>query len=90
MQKIHKIETKKMKIEATIFDPSKEDEDEPYDKIEFDFLMPIIELDRLKEEGMFSSEFENVEDGIKQWLKELTYCDVYISYMEVKNDKRRN
>ena len=90
MQKIHKIETKKMKIEATIFDPSKEDEDEPYDKIEFDFLMPINELDRLKEEGMFSSEFENVEDGIKQWLKELTYCDVYISYMEGKNDKRRN
>ena len=90
MQKIHKFETKKLKIEASIFDPSKEDEDEPYDKIEFDFLMPTNELDRLQEEGMFSSEFENVEDGIKQWLEELTHCDVYISYTEVKDDETRN
>lgn len=84
MQKIHKIETKKLKIEATIFDPAKEDEDEPYDKIEFDFLMPKDELDRLKEEGTFSSEFENVENGIKLWLEEMTHCRVYISYVEVE------
>ena len=84
MQKIHKIETKKLKVEATIFDPAKEDEEEPYDKIEFDFLMPTNELDRVKEEGMFSSEFENVEYGIKQWLEELTHCEVYISYVEVE------
>lgn len=86
MQKIHKIETKKLKVEATIFDPAKEDEEEPYDKIEFDFLMPTNELDRVKEEGMFSSEFENVEYGIKQWLEELTHFKVYISYVEVEDE----
>ena len=84
MQKIHKIETKKLKVEATIFNPSKEDEEEPYDKIEFDFLMPVDELTRLKEEGMFSIYFENVEKGLKQWLEELTHFKVYISYVEVE------
>lgn len=90
MQKIHKIETKKLKVEATIFDPAKEDEEEPYDKIAFDFLMPTNELDRVKEEGMFSSEFENVENGIKKWLEELTHCEVYISYMEVEDERNES
>ena len=87
MQKIHKIETKKLKVEAIIFNPSKEDEEEPYDRIEFDFLMPVNELTRLKEEGMFSIYFENVEKGLKRWLEEMTHFEVYISFIEVKNGR---
>lgn len=83
MQKIHKIETKKLKVEAIIYNPAN-DEDETYDEIHFEILIPTDEWVRLKEEGMFSISFQNVMDGYQKWLEKITRFEVVMKFIEVK------
>lgn len=83
MQKIHKIETKKLKVEAIICNPAN-DEDEMYDEIHFEILIPTDEWVRLKEEGMFSISFRNVMDGYQKWLEKITRFEVVMKFIEVK------
>lgn len=49
--------------------------------------MPVNELTRLKEEGMFSIYFENVEKGLKRWLEEITRFEVVMKLVEVKDGR---
>ena len=83
MQKIHKIETKKLKVEAIIYNPAN-DEYEMYDEIHFEILIPTDEWVRLKEEGMFSISFQNVMDGYQKWLEKITRFEVVMKFIEVK------
>ncbi len=82
--KTHKIETKQIKVVATIFDETRDEDD--YDEVEFKMMIPTDEWTRLIEEGMFSFYFDNVIQGYKKWLEELSKCEVYICFEEVKEN----
>ena len=77
---------KKLKVEATIVNRANDD-DEIYDEIHFEIQIPSDEWVRLKEEGMFSFNFQNVMDGYKKWLEEITRFEVVMKLVEVKDGR---
>lgn len=83
------VEMKKVKLIATIFDP-KHHEDENYDEIEFMITIPEDEWARLIHEGMFSIYFENVIEGYKKFIQEVTRCECYLCFEELLEERNED
>ena len=74
---------KRVKLIATIFDPA-HDEDEDWEEREIEITIPNYELSRLIEEGMFSIYFENVIEGYRKWIEEISRLKCSIAFQEIK------
>lgn len=81
--KKHIIEIKRIKLEITIFDRYKKD-DEDFDIVEIEITIPKDEWTRLIEEGNFSIYFDNVIRGYEKYIEEQTHCEVYVCFEEIE------
>ena len=78
---------KRVKLVATILDP-KHEEDEDYDKIVIEVLIPETEWDRLIYEGCFTWVYCEVIEGYKKYFASLTHIDdILIHFEEIEEPK---
>ena len=78
---------KRVKLIATIFDP-KHDEDEDWDEVVIEILMPDSEWSRLIYEGCFTWAYSEVIEGYKKYFASLTHInDISIHFEEIKETK---
>lgn len=78
---------KRVKLIAAILDP-KHEEDEDFDEIVIEVLIPDIEWDRLIYEGCFSSSYSEVIEGYKKYFASVTHInDISIHFEEIEKTK---
>lgn len=77
---------KRVKLVATIFSPEHA-EDEDWDEIVFEILMPEWEWTRLMEEGCFSLAYDEVIEGYKRYIALVSRVEsISIHFEEVKEE----
>ncbi len=78
---------KRVNLIATIFDP-KHSEDEDWDEVVMEILIPKWEWTRLLIEGCFSCAYQEVIEGYKKYFSNVTHIDdISISFEEIKETK---
>ena len=81
----YKIETKKVKMIITIFDPTHYD-DEDFEEIEMDILMPKGQWDTFIATGEFDVFYGDIIEAYKKWIESVKKYECYITFAEIEAD----